>query len=134
MRENWCLRHINDTNFYDIFFTDETTFYLNNPAGAKWLKDKDNFIYSKNKGRKIEAWDAINEYGKTSFYLFEENFKTEKFLKILSEALKEKREIKNSETIYLQMDNASIIGPKRLLNSIMRTTLSWLIGPHTQEI
>ena len=27
MRENWNLRHINDTNFYDIFFTDETTFY-----------------------------------------------------------------------------------------------------------
>ena len=53
-RENWCLRHINDTNFYDIFFTDETTFYLDNPAGAKWLKDKYNFIYSKNKERKLE--------------------------------------------------------------------------------
>ena len=106
MRENWCLRHINDTNFYDIFFTDETTFYLDNPAGAKWLKDKDNFIYSKNKGRKIGAWGAINACGKTSLYLFEENFKTENFLKILSEALKEMREIKNSETIFLQMDNA----------------------------
>ena len=106
MKENWCLRHINDANFYDIFFTDETTFYLDNPAGAKWLKNKDNFIYSKNKGRKIGAWGAINAYGKTSLYLFEENFKTENFLRILSEALKEMREIKNSETINLQMDNA----------------------------
>ena len=47
MRENWWLRHMQNTNFYDIFFTDETSFYLDNSVGARWFKDHDNLIFSK---------------------------------------------------------------------------------------
>ena len=106
MRENWWLRHMQNTNFYDIFFTDETSFYLDNPVGARWLKDHDNLIFSKKKGRKIGAWAAINANGKTSLYLYEMNFNTENYLKVLEEAVEEMKEITSSETLYLQMDNA----------------------------
>ena len=43
------------TNFYEVFFTDEITFYLDNPAGTRWLKDEENIIFSKKKGRKVGA-------------------------------------------------------------------------------
>ena len=95
-----------NTNFYDIFFTDETSFYLDYPVGARWLKDHDYLIFSKKKGRKIGAWVAINANGKTSLYLYEMNFNTENYLKVLEEAVEEMKEITSSETLYLQMDNA----------------------------
>ena len=65
-----------NTNFCDIFFTDETCFYLDNPVGARWLKDHHNLILSKKKGRKIGALAAINANGKISLYLYEMNFNT----------------------------------------------------------
>ena len=38
IRLNWCNRHVFD-NWNNIFFTDETTIYLNNPGGFKWIKE-----------------------------------------------------------------------------------------------
>ena len=53
-RYNWCLRHINTTFVYGVFFSDECTFYLNNPCGSKWVKsNEDNIKISKNKERKV---------------------------------------------------------------------------------
>ena len=95
-----------NTNFYNIFLTDETSFYLENPVGARWLKDHDNLIFSKKKGRKIGARAAINVNGKTSLYLYEMYFNTENYLRVLEEAVEEMKEIASSETLYLQMDNA----------------------------
>ena len=45
-RKLW-LRYMQNKNFYDIFFTDETSFYIDNPVGARWLKDHNNLIFSK---------------------------------------------------------------------------------------
>ena len=57
---DWCMRHVNSTNFYPAFFTDECTFYLDSPSGSRWVKvDEVNLIYSKNKGRKIGAWQEF---------------------------------------------------------------------------
>ena len=58
-----------NTNFYDIFFTDETSFYLENPVGARWLKDHDNLIFSKKKGRKIGAWLPLMQMVKLSIFI-----------------------------------------------------------------
>ena len=49
---NWCERHIIETCFPDIFFSDESTFYLDNPVDARWDKSEENYIIAKNKGRK----------------------------------------------------------------------------------
>ena len=38
IRLNWCERHLIETCFPDLFFSDEPTFYLDNPVGARWLK------------------------------------------------------------------------------------------------
>ena len=59
----------------------------------------------KEKKRKVGEWGIINANGQTSLYLFEDNFYTEIYLKVLAEAFEEKWEIKSSETIFLQMDN-----------------------------
>ena len=106
VRKNWWLRHLFSTNFHDIFFSDETTFYLDNPVGSLWLKDEENIIYSKNKGRKIGAWAAINVKGKTSIFLYEENLNCEHYLEILIESVIEMKEIDESDIIQLQFDNA----------------------------
>ena len=65
IRFNWCNRHIND-NWYNIFFTDETTIYLNNPGSFKWIKtgEQANYIEGRNRGRKINLWGAISYRGK----------------------------------------------------------------------
>ena len=52
IRLNWCERHIIETCFPDLFFSDESTFYLDNPVGARWVKGKENYIHAKNKRRK----------------------------------------------------------------------------------
>ena len=40
IRMNWCERHLCITNFSEVFFSDETTFNLDNPKGWLWLKMK----------------------------------------------------------------------------------------------
>ena len=82
--------------------TDES-FYLDNPIGARWLTFLDNLIFFKKKGRKMGDSADINANSKTSLYLYEMNFNTENYLRVLDEAVEE---IKNSETQYIQMDNA----------------------------
>ena len=53
LRLNWCKKHIIETCFPVLFWSDESTFYLDNPVGARWLKRKQNYMQAKNKGRKI---------------------------------------------------------------------------------
>ena len=50
---NWCERHIIETCFPDLFFSDKSTFYLDNPVGAWWVKSKESYIHTKNKWRKF---------------------------------------------------------------------------------
>ena len=95
-----------NTNFYEIFLIDETSLYLGNPVEIRWLKDHDNLIYFKKKGRKIGAWVTINANSKISLNLYEMNFNIENYLRILEETVEEMREIKNLETQYIQMDYA----------------------------
>ena len=47
LRLNWYERHIIETCFSDLFFSDESTFYLDNPVGARWVKSKENYIHAK---------------------------------------------------------------------------------------
>ena len=120
-RYNWCLRHINTTFFYGVFFSDECTFYLNNPCGSKWVKsNQDNIIFSKNKGRKIGAWGAISSYGKTSLYLYEENFNADTYINILQEAINEMRDFTTEEKITMQMDNARYHWTNEVLQFLRR--------------
>ena len=104
IRFNWCNRHIND-NWYNIFFTDETTIYLNNPGSFKWIKTGEQANYIE--GRKINLWGAISYRGKWTLYVFEENLDTNMYLKILTDSLAELNEIADKK-ILLQMDNARV--------------------------
>ena len=85
-RIDWCTKHENSTNFYSAFFTDECTFYLDNSSRKRWVKvDKDNIIYSKNKGRKIGAWVGVSYQWKTSLFLYEDNLSSFNYIEILKE-------------------------------------------------
>ena len=47
LRLNWCERHIIETCFPDLFFSNESTFNLDNSVGARWVKSKENYIQAK---------------------------------------------------------------------------------------
>ena len=42
-RLDWCRRHL-DKYWHKIFFTDETTVYVDNPSGYKWVKKNEKYI------------------------------------------------------------------------------------------
>ena len=55
VRENSWFRHLHTTNFYEVFFTDETLFYLDNPARSRFLKDEEYIIFSRKNGEKEKS-------------------------------------------------------------------------------
>ena len=105
MRLNWCERHIIETCFPDLFFSNDSTFYLDNPVGARWVKGKENYIQQK---RKFWAWAEISKRGKASLYLYEQNINTQNYLKVLEEAFEEMKELRDisKDVLFLQIDNA----------------------------
>ena len=107
-----------NTNFYDIFFTDETSFYLDNPVGARWLKDQDNLIFSKKKEEKLERGLSLMQMVKLRYIYMEMNFNTENYLKVLEEAVEEMKEIKSSELYTFKWTMQDIIGRLKRLNFI----------------
>ena len=71
MRLKWCERHIIETCFPILFLSDESTFYLDDPVGAWWVKSNSkNYINAKNKERKIMARPAIISRGKSLLNLY----------------------------------------------------------------
>ena len=50
---NWCEGYIIEICFLDLFFSNESTFYLDSSVGARLVKSEENYIHPKNKGRKI---------------------------------------------------------------------------------
>ena len=128
-RLNWCKHHTFD-NWYDIFFTDETTIYLNNPGGFKWVKDgeQQNYVAGHNRGRKVNVWGAISHKGKLTLQVFEENLNTEVYLNILSDMLPEMRQINNKKN-RLQMDNAKVHWPINALKFYKENNLGLIDWP-----
>ena len=57
-------------------------------------------IFLKNKGRKVGAWGVISSYGKTSLYLYEENFNADTYINILQEAIPEMRDFTTKAKNY----------------------------------
>ena len=42
-RLDWCRRYLGKY-WHNIFFTNETTFYVDNPSGYKWVKKNEKYI------------------------------------------------------------------------------------------
>ena len=42
-RLDWCRRHL-DKYWHNIFFINETTFYVDNPSDYKWMKKNEKYI------------------------------------------------------------------------------------------
>ena len=78
-----------------IFFTDETTVYLKTRVKIDGWKKEKKAIF--NKGRKINVWGGINYDRILSLYLFYENINSDKYIKILEDALSEINEINRED-------------------------------------
>ena len=67
---------------------------------------EDNIIFSKNKGRKVGAEGAISSYGKTTLYVYEENFNADTNINVFQEAIREMIDFTTTEKVTMQIDNA----------------------------
>ena len=78
-RLDWCRRHLNKY-WHNIFFTDETTVYVDIPSGYKRVKKNVKYIEYKLKrrGQKLNLWGAISANGKVTLQIFEANLNTGK--------------------------------------------------------
>ena len=106
MRLNWREKYRIETCFPDLFFCDESTFYLNNPVGARWIKSKENYIHAKNKGRN---WGTgCNKLKRKSITVFVwKNMNIKNYLKVLEEAIEKMKELRgiSRDILFLQFDN-----------------------------
>ena len=107
IRLNW--RHLNKY-WNNIYFTDETTVYVDNPSGYKWVKKNESTLNTNNKrrGQKLNLWGAISANGKVTLQIFEENLNTEKYIGILNNGLDEFGQISKRGHVVLQMDNCRV--------------------------
>ena len=71
--------------------------------GKKWRRK---YYFFKNKGRKVGVLGAISYFGKTSLYLYEENFDADIYINVMKEAMLEMKEFSGEENVVMQMDNA----------------------------
>ena len=62
-RLDWCRRHL-DKYWHKIFFTDETTVYVENPSGYKWVKKSEKYIENKKQKERTEAWSLGSNFSK----------------------------------------------------------------------
>ena len=71
------------------------------------VKIKKKILFFSIKQRK-KSWSlgAISYFGKTSLYLYEENFDTDIYINVMKEAMLEIKEFNGEENVVMQMDNA----------------------------
>ena len=107
----------------DLLFSDESTFYLDNPVGAWWVKSNlKNYINAKNKERKIMARPAIISRGKSSLNCMKK-YEYPKWFKSIRRGNRERR--KNSEifhemSYFFKLEMQDIIGQLKHLNFIIK--------------
>ena len=107
MRLNWSERHIIETCLPDIFFSDESIFYFDNPVVARWAKSKENYMHAKIKEEKL-GHGLHSSRGNTLLYLYEQNMNTQNYLKVLEVDIEEMKELRDisRDALYSQIDNS----------------------------
>ena len=83
-----------DRDRTNAIFTDETTFRVGKKKRRCWLMlNIPNYTSIRKLSKKVNAWGVISTKGKVNLYLFIYNLTKEEYVKILSDNLKDLREI-----------------------------------------
>ena len=91
--------------------------------------EEENIIFSKSKGRKVGVWEAISYFGKTSLYLYEENFDADIYINFLKEAMLEMKEFSGEENVVMQMDNARYHWTNQVLQFYQKNNIKVIDWP-----
>ena len=95
-------------NWNNVFFTDESSFYLRSPGINRWVpKNENNYVEKKNKyTKKIHVSGAFWSKGVVKLKFFEGNMDSAKYIDILESSFDEMNSILPNGWI-LQWDNDS---------------------------
>ena len=94
-------------NWNNVFFTDESSFYLRSPSINRWVpKNENNYIEKSKYTKKIHVWGAFWSKGVVKLKFFEGNMDSAKYIDILESSFDEINSILPNGWI-LQWDNDS---------------------------
>ena len=94
-------------NWNNVFFTDESSFYLRSPGINRWVpKNENNYVEKSKYTKKIHVWGAFWSKGVVKLKFFEGNMDSAKYIDILESSFDEMNSILPNGWI-LQWDNDS---------------------------
>ena len=94
-------------NWNNVFFTDESSFYLRSPVINRWVpKNENNYVEKSKYTKKIHVWGAFWSKGVVKLKFFEGNMDSTKYIDILESSFDEMNSILPNGWI-LQWDNDS---------------------------
>ena len=94
-------------NWNNVFFTDESSFYLRSPVINRWVsKNENNYVEKSKYTKKIHVWGAFWSKGVIKLKFFERNMDSAKYIDILESSFDEMNLILPNGWI-LQWDNDS---------------------------
>ena len=99
------------------------------------MKNEEENFSLKIKGRKVGVWEAISYFGKTSLYLYEENFDADIYINVMKEAMLEMKEFSGEENVVMQMDNARYHWTNQVLQFYQKNNIKvidWL--PYSPDL
>ena len=113
----------------DLFFSGESTFYLDNPVGARWVKSKQNYIHEKKLGRKL--WHGLQLAQKEKdLCICMSKYEYPKLFKSIGRGYSRDEGTRNisRDVLFLQIENTNIIGQLKHLSFITKIILKLLIA------
>ena len=119
---NWCESHIIETCFPDLFFSDESNFYLITLLVQDGLRVRKTIYMQKIKEENLGHGLQLAQDEKKLLYLYEQNINTQNYLKVLEEAIEEMKELSyiSRDCLFLQIDNARYHWSIEVLSFIMK--------------
>ena len=94
-------------NWNNVFFTDESSFYLRSPGINRWVpKNKNKYVEKSKYTKKIHVWGAFWSKGVVKLKFFEGNMDSANYIDILESSFDEMNSILPNGWI-LQWDNDS---------------------------
>ena len=94
-------------NWNNVFFTDESSFYLRSPGINRWVpKNENNYVEKSKYTKKIHVWGSFWSKGVVKLKFFEVNMDSAKYIDILESSFDEMNSILPNGWI-LHWDNDS---------------------------
>lgn len=88
-RMEFC-NHNKDREWDNVFFSDESSFYLRSPGVSRWVhSSQHNYVVNQKYSKKIHVWGAFSSRGTVKLQFFEKNMDSVKYINLLENSLEE---------------------------------------------